>query len=74
MINLSAEGGHFESAPHRDNGCLSLGELIKTSSVFVLMGRLSTHKTNARCVTASPLGSSDTVEETLSFCQRSGKQ
>lgn len=29
MINLSAEGGHFESVSYRDNGRLSLGELIK---------------------------------------------
>lgn len=65
MINLSAGGGHFESASYRDNGCRSLSELIKrTSSVFVLMGRLSTDKTDACCVTAYPLGRFNITEVT----------
>lgn len=34
----------------------------RTSSVFVLMGRLSTDETGACCVTASPLGSFNTTE------------
>lgn len=28
MINLSAEGGHFESASRGDDGCVSPGELV----------------------------------------------
>lgn len=34
----------------------------RTSSVFVLMGRLSTDETGACCVKASPLGSFNTIE------------
>lgn len=29
MINLSAEGGHFESASRRDDGCRALGGLVR---------------------------------------------
>lgn len=40
MINLSAEGGHFESASCREDGCRALGGAReRTSSVLVLMGR-----------------------------------
>lgn len=35
MINLSAEGSHFESASHRDNGCLTQGELIKQLHLYL---------------------------------------
>lgn len=37
MINLSAEGGHFESASHRDDGCFALGELVKELGLYLCL-------------------------------------
>lgn len=37
MINLSAEGGHFESASHRDDGCFALGELVKELALYLCL-------------------------------------
>lgn len=37
MINLSAVGGHFESASYRDDGCLALGELIKELHLYLCL-------------------------------------
>lgn len=36
-INLSAGGGHFESASYRDNGCLSLSGLIKQLHLYLCL-------------------------------------
>lgn len=62
MINLSAEGGHFESASHGDNGCLSLGELITQLHLYLCFWGDWAQKADACCVTVQPLGSVKTIE------------
>lgn len=47
MINLSAEGSHFESASYRDNGCLWLGALIAQLHLYL--------STDNRCLLGNSL-------------------